>query len=259
QGPGGDPRPRALRRPRRQPRDPAAGEGRPPVSPELLEPVLWAIGMALLAAVLFTGIGLISGTDETAIVAPLALLVILIGVPPAGVIAFFLAAIISKHISHAVPTTLLGIPGDTTAVPMLREAQLLRSLGIPHIALQKAISGGVLSVIIAIPLSIIFALVLTPFAEAIGAAAPWIFIAAVLVAYASKGKLAAVAALIPFVLLIVGLQAFIMEQKEATFTTSFFLGIATGPLIFDLFSALSPVGRRAMAQEGKREFNLAPD
>src|SRR5699024_5053587 len=97
QGPGGDPRPRALRRPRRQPRAPAAGEGRPPVSPELLEPVLWAIGMALLAAVLFTGIGLISGTDETAIVAPLALLVILIGVPPAGVIAFFLAAIISKH------------------------------------------------------------------------------------------------------------------------------------------------------------------
>src|SRR5699024_976656 len=101
---------------------------------------------------------------------------------------------------------------------------------------------------------IIFALVLTPFAEAIGAAAPWIFIAAaVLVAYTSKGKLAAVAALIPFVLLIVGLQAFIMEQKEATFTTSFFLGIATGPLIFDLFSALSPVGRRAMAQQGKRE------
>src|SRR5699024_12154696 len=59
------------------------------------------------------------------------------------------------------------------------------------------------------------------------------------------GKLAAVAALIPFVLLIVGLQAFIMEQEEATFTTSFFLGIATGPLIFDLFSALSPVGRRS--------------
>ncbi|MDN5808093.1 MAG: tripartite tricarboxylate transporter permease [Brevibacterium sp.] len=230
------------------------------MSADLLEPILWAIGMALLAAVLFTGIGLISGTDETAIVAPLALLVILIGVPPAGVIAFFLAAIIAKHISHAVPTTLLGIPGDTTAVPMLREAQLLRSLGVPHIALQKAISGGVISVIIAIPLSILFAWVLTPFAEAIGAAAPWIFIAAaVLVAYTSKGKLAAVVALIPFVLIIVGLQAFILEQKDATFTTSFFLGIATGPLIYDLFSALSPTGRRSMTQAGKREFDLAPD
>lgn len=142
------------------------------MSAELLEATVWAVGMALSAAVLFTGIGLISGTDETAIVAPLALLVILLGVPPAGVIAFFLSAIISKHISHAVPTTLLGIPGDTTAVPMLREAQLLRSLGVPHIALQKAISGGVVSVLIAIPLSILFALVLTPFAEAIGAAAP---------------------------------------------------------------------------------------
>ena len=156
------------------------------MSAELIEPVLWAIGMAVLAGVLFTGIGLISGTDETAIVAPLALLVILIGVPPSGVIAFFLAAIISKHISHAVPTTLLGIPGDTTAVPMLREAQLLRSLGVPHIALQKAISGGVISVAIAVPLSIVFALVLTPFADAIRPAAPWIFIAAaVLVAYTS--------------------------------------------------------------------------
>lgn len=132
------------------------------MSAELIEPILWAIGMAVLAGVLFTGIGLISGTDETAIVAPLALLVILIGVPPAGVIAFFLAAIIAKHISHAVPTTLLGIPGDTTAVPMLREAQLLRSLGVPHIALRKAISGGVISVAIAVPLSIVFALVLTP-------------------------------------------------------------------------------------------------
>ena len=71
------------------------------MSAELIEPILWAIGMALLAGVLFTGIGLISGTDETAIVAPLALLVILIGVPPSGVIAFFLAAIIAKHISHA--------------------------------------------------------------------------------------------------------------------------------------------------------------
>ncbi|WP_432790114.1 tripartite tricarboxylate transporter permease [Brevibacterium sp. K11IcPPYGO002] len=230
------------------------------MSADLLEPILWAIGMAVLAAVLFTGIGLISGTDETATVAPIALLVILLGVPPAGVIAFFLAAVIAKHISHAVPTTLLGIPGDTTAVPMLREAQLLRALGVPHLALQKAISGGVIAVIIAIPLSILFALVLTPFAESIESAAPWIFVAAaVLVAYTSKGKLAAVVALIPFVLLISGLQAFIMDQKDATFTTSFFLGIATGPLIFDLFAGLSPAGRKAMRQEGKREFALAPD
>lgn len=230
------------------------------MSADLLEPILWAIGMAVLAAVLFTGIGLISGTDETATVAPIALLVILLGVPPAGVIAFFLAAVIAKHISHAVPTTLLGIPGDTTAVPMLREAQLLRALGVPHLALQKAISGGVIAVIIAIPLSILFALVLTPFAEGIESVAPWIFVAAaVLVAYTSKGKLAAVVALIPFVLLISGLQAFIMEQKDATFTTSFFLGIATGPLIFDLFATLSPAGRKAMRQEGKREFALAPD
>src|SRR5699024_6903969 len=116
--------------------------------------------MARLAAVLFTGTRASSGTDGTAIVAALTMPATLIGARSAGAIASFLAAITSKHISHAVPTALLGIPGDTTAVPMLREAQLLRSLGIPHTALQKAISGGVVSVILAIPLSIIFALVL---------------------------------------------------------------------------------------------------
>lgn len=230
------------------------------MSPDMLTALLWAIGMALVASILFTGIGLISGTDETAIVAPLALLVILIGVPPSGVIAFFLAAIVSKHIAHAVPTALLGIPGDTTAVPMLREAQLLRALGVPHIALQKAISGGVLSVTVAVPLAVLFALVITPFADVIGAAAPWIFIAAaVLVAFTSKGKLASVLALIPFVALIVALQTLVEVHGESSFTISFFLGIATGPLIIDLFSSFSPVGRRSMERDGKRKFNLAPE
>ncbi len=51
----------------------------------LLTDLAWGIGMALLGSVVFSGIGLISGTDETATIAPLTLLVILIGVPPAGI------------------------------------------------------------------------------------------------------------------------------------------------------------------------------
>ena len=62
---------------------------------ELLDATLWAVGMALIGAIVFGLLGLVSGTDETATIAPITLLVILLGVPPAGVFAFFMAAIAS--------------------------------------------------------------------------------------------------------------------------------------------------------------------
>lgn len=226
----------------------------------LLTDVSWAIGMGLLAAVIFAAVGLVSGTDETATLAPPTLLVILLGVPAPGVFSFFIAGAVAKHITHAIPTTLLGIPGDTMAVPMLREAQLLRGLGVPHIALRKAISGGVIAAFIAVPLGVLFALLLAPAAEAIGAAAPWIFVgAAMLIAIASKGRWGALAALVPFVLLITGLRLLVDTTIGHGLSISFFLGIALGPLIADLFTALSPIGRRTMVRSQPREFDLAPD
>ena len=42
---------------------------------------------------------------------PITLLVILLGAPPEGVFAFFMAGVLAKHLTHAVPTALLGIPG----------------------------------------------------------------------------------------------------------------------------------------------------
>ncbi|MFB9999489.1 MULTISPECIES: tripartite tricarboxylate transporter permease [Brachybacterium] len=228
---------------------------------EQLIPVLgWAAGMALIGAVGFGLLGLVSGTDETATIAPMTLLVILLGVPPVGVFAFFMASISAKHITHAVPTTLLGIPGDTMAAPLLRDAQLLRELGVPHIALRKAISGGAISALIAVPLAVLFAWVLTPFADAIGAVAGWIFLgAAILIAVLSKSRWAAVFALVPFVMLVLGLNALTLSLLDRTLTVSFFLGIATGPLIFDLFMAASPIGRKTLERKGKRQFELAAD
>lgn len=230
------------------------------MSPELLSDVTWAISLGVLGAVVFAFIGLASYTDETATVAPLTLLVVLLGAPPAGVFTFFMGAIVAKHITHAIPTTLLGIPGDTMAVPMLRDAQLLRELGVPHIALRKAISGGVLAAFMAVPLAVAFAWLISPFASAISTAAPWIFLgAALLIAFTSKGRLAAVVALVPFVLLIVGLQSFLSNTANTTLTISFFLGIATGPLIADLVTALAPGGRSTLRRDARRSFELAKD
>jgi len=225
----------------------------------VLDQLLIALGMGVLGAMIFAGIGLISGSDETTTLAPLTLLVVLLGVPAPGVLTFFLAGAVAKHMTHAVPTALLGIPGDTMATPLMREANLLRNLGVPHIALRKMISGAVIAALIAVPLAVLFAVMLGPFGDPIKRAAPWVFLAAaVAIAWFSKGRLAAVLALIPFVLVIVGLQA-VTAQYGVKLSVSYFLGIAIGPLIAALFSLLAPNERQAMSRTQARTFSLSPD
>ncbi|UXM94653.1 tripartite tricarboxylate transporter permease [Bartonella sp. HY329] len=225
----------------------------------LLSDIGIAIGMGLLGAILFGAIGLVSGTDETTTLAPVTLVVVLIGVPPVGVFTFWMAAAISKHMTHAVPTALLGIPGDTLAVPLMPHALAMRNLGAPHIALRKMISGGIIAALIAVPLSVAFALLLAPIKDNIAVAAPWLFLtAAVLIAYFSAGRWASVALLVPFVMLIIALQAF-TAQFNVKLSVSYFLGIAIGPLIAALFTVLAPKERKAMRRYSLRQFTLAAD
>lgn len=225
----------------------------------LLYDIIIALTMGLLGAVVFAAIGLVSGTDETTTLAPVTLLVVLLGAPPVGVFTFWLAGAVSKHMTHAIPTALLGIPGDTMAVPLLQQATAMRNLGAPHIALRKMISGGVIAAFIAVPLSVLFALMLAPFGQSITAAAPWLFlVASLLIAYFSPGRWASMAALLPFVVLILALQA-LTAKYNVKLGVSYFLGIAIGPLVAELFSILSPVERARMARPGLRKFSLAPD
>ncbi|MCA7083507.1 tripartite tricarboxylate transporter permease [Cupriavidus sp. DB3] len=228
-------------------------------STPLLTQILVALGMGLAGAIVFAAIGLVSGTDETTTLAPLTLLVVLLGVPPAGVFTFFLAGAVAKHMTHAVPTALLAIPGDTMATPLMQDANHLRNLGVPHIALRKMISGAIVAAFCAVPLAVLFAVLLAPFGATITKAAPWIFVAAALViAYASPGRWASVATLVPFVVVIVALQT-LTAKFGVKLSISYFLGIAIGPLIADLFSTLSPVDRPRMQRKEARTFTLAPD
>lgn len=225
----------------------------------LVYDIIVAAGFGLFGAVLFSLIGLVSGTDETATIAPITLLVVLLGAPPAGIFSFWMAAAVSKHMTHAVPTALLGIPGDTMATPLLQDATTLRNLGVPHIALRKMISGAVIAAFVSLPLAVAFALVLAPFGQTITQAAPWLFLgAAVLIAYSSAGRFASVAALVPFVVIILALQA-LTGQYNVKLGVSYFLGIAIGPLIADLFTVLSPAERKRMHRDNLRQFALAPD
>ncbi|MER6987895.1 tripartite tricarboxylate transporter permease [Saccharopolyspora hirsuta] len=226
----------------------------------ILHDVLIALSMGLIGAVVFSAIGMVSGTDETATLAPLTLLVVMLGVPPVGVFTFFIAGAVSKHMTHAIPTTLLGIPGDTTAVPLLPEANMLRRLGIPHIALRKAISGAILSAFIAVPVAVGLAAVLAPLGTHITAAAPYVFVvAAVLIGYFSPGRWTSIACIVPFVLLVTAVNALSKNAIGETLSISFFLGIAVGPLIADLLQLGSRTGRASLPRTGRKEFWLAPE
>ncbi|WP_312419150.1 tripartite tricarboxylate transporter permease [Anaerospora hongkongensis] len=225
-----------------------------------LNELFWGLGAALAGGIIFSGIGLISGTDETATIAPLTLLVILLGFPPVAVFAWFIAAAVSKHMTHAIPTALMGVPGDTMAVPMLQDASILRRLGVPHIALRKMISGGIIAAFVALPISVGFATLLAPFAEAVKSWAPIIFtIAAVIIAYTSGGKWASVFTLIPFAFLIQGLNKMAIAALGKGVFISIFLGIAIGPMFADLVTLLSPISRHLLTRSQPREFWLAPE
>lgn len=216
-----------------------------------------ALFWGILGAVIFGILGLVSGTDETATIAPITLLVVLLGVSPTGIFSFFIAAAVAKHMTHAVPTMLLGIPGDTMAIPLMREADLMRKLGIPHIALRKAISGAFISALIAVPVAVAIAGLLAPIADVVTDVAPWIFLAiTILIAYITPAKIGGVVAIIPFVMVVLGLQHF-TASFDTSLTISYFLGIAVGPLIVSLLGILTPHGREEARKDHKETFKLA--
>jgi hypothetical protein len=222
--------------------------------------ILWGVGAALMGSLLFSFVGLISGTTETATIAPATLLVVLLGFPPVAVFCFCIGAAIAKHITHAVPTALLGVPGDTMAVPMLEFATAMRQMGAPHIALQKMISGGVLGAFLAVPIAVGFAMLLAPYADVVKSWSGALFTAmAVFIAYTSKGKWASVLILFPLSFFFVGLNKIAVAATGSNVVLCFFLGIATGPMFVDLLAILSPMARPALSRKKPHEFHLAPE
>ncbi|MDM5228001.1 tripartite tricarboxylate transporter permease [Cytobacillus sp. NJ13] len=222
--------------------------------------LLTVILFALLGAVVFSLIGLISGTDETAIMVPLTLLVILLGAPPAAVFAFFMAAVLAKHLTHAVPTALMGIPGDTTAVPLIDHATTLRRMGMPHIALRKMISGGVIGAFIALPTAVLLGEFLGQFADFFKASAGIIFtLAAILIAFFSKGKWVSILMILPFAFFIKSLNLISFSILDKNLAISFFLGIAIGPMFSDILIATSSSARRSIERDKAKEYHLAPE
>lgn len=76
----------------------------------LFDQVLMAFGFGLFGAVLFAAIGLISGTDETTTIAPLTLLIILLGAPPVGIFTFWMVMGCCKAYDPCYSYRIIGYP-----------------------------------------------------------------------------------------------------------------------------------------------------
>ena len=84
---------------------------------------------ALSAVVLYTFIGFIPGTDETSVLMPISLALILSGAEPMIILTFFVAAFITLNLTNLMPTALVGLPGGVLSAPMIDHAIYLKNQG----------------------------------------------------------------------------------------------------------------------------------
>ena len=222
--------------------------------------ILLAILAAVAGGFLYTIVGIIPGTDETATMVPTTIILVLAGTPAEVLFAWEVGIIVAMQCSHTIPTAMTGLPGSTMAVPLVQGCTLAKRLGVPHMAMRKMASGSLVGTICVLPVAIIVALLLSPLGGVISAYSGLIFtICAVFVAYISSAKWGAIAAIIPFAIFIQALQRIAVEGHGSTVFTSIFMGITIGPMIYELFGALIPSRRKLYGKDEPNESCLAPD
>lgn len=222
--------------------------------------ILKALLFSLLGGILFSLIGVIPGTDETATMAPVTLILVLLGVEPVVLFAWFIGITVAMQITHTIPTAMTALPGSTMAVPMIQHCRTAKDLGVPHIAMRKMAAGSLIGSLIAIPVSVGFALLLAPVGEMIKPYIGLVFtLGAILIAYMSKAKWGAVLALIPFAFFIQGLQKLAQDSLGKGLFISIFMGITIGPMLAEIFHTFIPAIRDRQASDQKAKVYLAPE
>ena len=82
--------------------------------------IIQAIIVSIIGGIIFSIIGIIPGTDETATMAPITLILVLMGFEPVVIFAWFIAILVAMQITHTIPTAMAALPGSTMAVPMVK-------------------------------------------------------------------------------------------------------------------------------------------
>ncbi|MGY3777643.1 tripartite tricarboxylate transporter permease [Isobaculum melis] len=223
----------------------------------ILQMTLATIG----AVVLYTFIGFVPGTDETSVLMPVTLAIVLAGVQPIVVLTFFIAAIITLNLMNAIPTALVGLPGGVMSTPMIEHALYLKDRGLAATSIKKMATGSIIGTAIAVPVSLLLANVLAPFSESVKEYAPLLFVfGAIFLALIGKNKILALMSIIPLALLFQGLRYLYWGigavPQDKSVTTSFFLGITIGPLIVSLLGLLNKQARDQLPRHEQKDIIL---
>ena len=226
----------------------------------MLELIPLAVAVALVASALYFFVGLIPGTDETSSIAPVILILVLMNLPPAIILAFFMAAISAMETTNTVPSAIALVPGSTMAIPFVEPCQDIRRLGIPHIALRKMLAASVIGSVVALPVALGMGRVLIPVGTFLKNYIPLIFfIGAIIVALISKARLASVAIIIPFSFFIGASQKLSVDITKKSLFIAYFMGIASGPMLIDIISLLSPRLRGILKRKSRTTITIAAE
>lgn len=211
---------------------------------------------SLAAVVLYTLIGFVPGTDETSVLLPVTLTLVLAGVDPQVVLAFFIAAVVTLNLTNSIPTALVGLPGGVLSAPMIDHALALKREGLAAQTIRKMAAGSVIGTLVSVPLALLIAGAIAPYAEDLRQHGSLLFvIGAVLLALIGKNRLLSLLSIVPLILLFQGVQALYRQigilDADGTITVSFFLSITAGPLLVSLAEVLNPKLRAALPRSGK--------
>lgn len=219
-----------------------------------------AFAAAVIGGLLYSIIGIIPGTDETATMAPVTLILVLLGLEPVIIYSWVIATIVAMQITHTIPTAMAALPGSTMAVPMVFYCSIAKRLGIPHIGMRKMAAGSLVGSIISLPIAVLCALLFSPLGTMVRPyIGPVFTIGTIIIAYMSKAKWAAVLAILPFAFLIQGLQRLAVETVGHTLFISIFMGITIGPMLSEIFNVIVPHMRAKQMRDKPNEIWLAPE
>jgi len=227
--------------------------------------ILLMILLIVLSAVFYMLIGFLPGTDETATIAPIALILLVSGIDPVLVFAWFIGAIVAFKTSDSIPVALMGIPGGVMAVPQVPDAVVAKRSGLADVILRKGVVSSAIGTYVAIAIAFSLSYFLMPFTDWLGAedliagaGVPrwfWILFAGlVVIALSSKNRALAFLMIPSFALLVEGLRG----AYGRPVSISFFLGITIGPMMLELFSSFMREYRKSIEREGRLEVRLHP-
>ena len=219
--------------------------------------LLQMVGVSLAAVIIYTFIGFIPGTDETSVLMPISLALVLAGTPAILGLTFFIASVVTLNLTNLMPTALVGLPGGVLSAPMIEHALIVKKQGQSALIIKKMAAASLIGTVVSIPTSFVLAQVIAPYAQNIQPYASLLFVlGAVFLAMLSKNRILSLLTIIPLALLFMALRHLYwgtgIVAEVTTITTSFFLGITIGPLVVSLLTLLNKDQQKEMIVE---EYN----